>query len=355
MKKRIVLMLLIFALCLGLAACGGKGEEKENNSKVLKVYSLGDYFDPALIDEFEKETGIKVILDNFDTNEEMYPVISKGTVRYDVICASDYMIERLLKKKLLAKLDYANLPNFENIDQRYMQIASKFDKNNEYAVPHTWGVLGVMYNTKKVREGEIKSWNDLLKKKYDQQIVMPDSVRDNFAIALKARGYSINTKKESELKEATKFLQDQSPLVYKYSNDAARDLAIGGSTDIAIVWNGEVLYSREENSDLDFVVPKEGSEEFLDMWAIPANAEHKKNAEKWIDFMMRKDTALKNYEYLTYTIPNKAVIEKVSKDTESKKYIFPGESIISKCESLTDLGTKYDDMYNKYWKKFKSN
>ena len=355
MKKRIVLMLLIFALCLGLAACGGKGEEKENNSKVLKVYSLGDYFDPALIDEFEKETGIKVILDNFDTNEEMYPVISKGTVRYDVICASDYMIERLLKKKLLAKLDYANLPNFENIDQRYMQIASKFDKNNEYAVPHTWGVLGVMYNTKKVREGEIKSWNDLLKKKYDQQIVMPDSVRDNFAIALKARGYSINTKKESELKKATKFLQDQSPLVYKYSNDAARDLAIGGSTDIAIVWNGEVLYSREENSDLDFVVPKEGSEEFLDMWAIPANAEHKKNAEKWIDFMMRKDTALKNYEYLTYTIPNKAVIEKVSKDTESKKYIFPDESIISKCESLTDLGTKYDDMYNKYWKKFKSN
>ena len=355
MKKRIVLMLLIFALCLGLAACGGKGEEKENNSKVLKVYSLGDYFDPALIDEFEKETGIKVILDNFDTNEEMYPVISKGTVRYDVICASDYMIERLLKKKLLAKLDYENLPNYENIDQRYMQIASKFDKNNEYAVPHTWGVLGVMYNTKKVREGEIKSWNDLLKKKYDQQIVMPDSVRDNFAIALKARGYSINTKKESELKEATKFLQDQGPLVYKYSNDAARDLAIGGSTDIAIVWNGEVLYSREENSDLDFVVPKEGSEEFLDMWAIPANAEHKKNAEKWIDFMMRKDTALKNYEYLTYTIPNKAVIEKVSKDTESKKYIFPDESIISKCESLTDLGTKYDDMYNKYWKKFKSN
>lgn len=355
MKKRIVLMLLIFALCLGLAACGGKGEEKENNSKVLKVYSLGDYFDPALIDEFEKETGIKVILDNFDTNEEMYPVISKGTVRYDVICASDYMIERLLKKKLLAKLDYENLPNYENIDQRYMQIASKFDKNNEYAVPHTWGVLGVMYNTKKVREGEIKSWNDLLKKKYDQQIVMPDSVRDNLAIALKARGYSINTKKESELKEATKFLQDQSPLVYKYSNDAARDLAIGGSTDIAIVWNGEVLYSREENSDLDFVVPKEGSEEFLDMWAIPANAEHKKNAEKWIDFMMRKDTALKNYEYLTYTIPNKAVIEKVSKDTESKKYIFPDESIISKCESLTDLGTKYDDMYNKYWKKFKSN
>ena len=128
MKKRIVSMLLIFALCLGLTACGGKGEEEENNSKVLKVYSLGDYFDPALIDEFEKETGIKVILDNFDTNEEMYPVISKGTVRYDVICASDYMIERLIKKKLLAKLDYANLPNFENIDQRYMQIASKFDK-----------------------------------------------------------------------------------------------------------------------------------------------------------------------------------------------------------------------------------
>lgn len=355
MKKKIVSMLLIIALCLGLTACVGNSDKGARNPKVLKVYSLGDYFDPALIDEFEKETGIKVVLDNFDTNEEMYPVMTKGTVKYDVICASDYMIQKLLKKKLLAKLDYAKLPNYENIDQRYMKLASKFDKNNEYAIPHTWGVLGIMYNTKKIAKGEINSWNDLLNKKYDQQIVMPDSVRDNFAIALKAKGYSINTRKETELKKATKFLQNQRHLVYKYSNDAARDLAIGGSTDIAVVWNGEILYSREENSNLDFVVPKEGSEEFLDMWAIPANAEHKKNAEKWIDFMMRKKTALKNYKYLTYTIPNKAVIDEVSKDTENEKYIFPDENIISKCESLMDLGTKYDDMYNKYWKKFKSN
>ena len=141
MKKKIVSMLLIIALCLGLTACVGNSDKGAKNPKVLKVYSLGDYFDPALIDEFEKETGIKVVLDNFDTNEEMYPVMTKGTVKYDVICASDYMIQKLLKKKLLAKLDYAKLPNYENIDQRYMKLASKFDKNNEYAIPHTWGCL----------------------------------------------------------------------------------------------------------------------------------------------------------------------------------------------------------------------
>ncbi|MDY6037790.1 MAG: ABC transporter substrate-binding protein [Eubacterium sp.] len=356
MKKFLVVISLFFLLgaLLMLTGCQSDSSSEKADSKTLKVYNFGDYLDPDLVERFEEEYGIKVVIDSFDTNEEMYPVISKGTVKYDVICASDYMIQKLIEEKLLAKLDYDNLPNLKNIEPKYMEIASKFDKNNEYAIPHTWGTLGIIYNTKKIKKGEITSWNDLWNKKYDQQIVMPDSMRDTFAIALKAKGYSLNTKNEKELEEAIRYLEEQKPLVYKYANDSARDLAIGESTDIAVVWNGEVLYSQEENENLEFVIPKEGSEEFMDLWAIPKNAENKTNAEKWMDFMMRRDVALKNYEYLTYSIPNKEVIKSVGEDEEVKKYIFPDEKILERCEPLESLGYKYDDIYNKYWKQFKS-
>lgn len=351
MKKKIalILMLLMAVSAVMLTSCGGGAKNGE-----VKVYGFGDYIDPELIDEFESETGIKVVLDTFDTNEEMYPVIANQSVKYDVICASDYMIQKMNAENLLAEIDYANTPNIENIDGKYLEKAAQFDEGNKHSVPYTYGTLGIIYNTKKIKEGEIKSWNDLWNPKYSQQIVMPDSIRDTFAIALKAKGYSLNTVEEKELAEATKYLTEQKPLVYKYANDSARDLAIGGSADIAVVWSGEVLYSQESNPDLEFVLPEEGSEEFLDMWAIPAAAENKENAEKWIDFMMAKNTALKNFEYLTYAIPNKAVMEKIKDDKKTTSYLFPEVQILSKCEMLKSLGVEADDMYSSYWKEFKA-
>ena len=344
----LVIAMIVSAMSL-LAACGNssKGENGE-----VRVYSLGDYIDPDLVGAFEKETGIKVILDNFDTNEEMYPVISKGSVDYDVICTSDYMVQRLISEGLLQEIEFGNVENISAIDSKYLKMAEAYDPGNKYAVPHTFGTLGIMYNTENIAEGEITSWKDLWKEEYSQQIVMPDSMRDNYAIALKALGYSINTMNEKELQAATDYMKEQKPLVYTYANDSARDLAIGGSADIAVVWSGEILYSQEENESLEYVVPKEGTEMFLDMWAIPAAAKNKENAEAWINFMLSSEAAIANYEYLTYTIPNKAVIEMVSEDEKIMEYLFPED--FTNFEMLVSLGAEGDDMYSQYWKEFKA-
>ena len=183
---------------------------------------------------------------------------------------------------------------------------------------------------------------------------MPDSMRDTLAIALKAKGYSLNTTDEKQIAEASRYLTEQKPLVYKYANDSARDIILGGSADIAVIWNGEVLYCQEENPDLAYVVPKEGSEDFTDSWAIPTSAKNKENAEKWINFMLDKDVAMTNFDYLTYSIPNISVIDSVRDDAAKMGVLFPEDSVLEKCEALKNLGPAAGDLYTKYWKKFKS-
>lgn len=183
---------------------------------------------------------------------------------------------------------------------------------------------------------------------------MPDSMRDTMAIALKAKGYSLNTTDETEIKEAADYLTAQKSLVYKYANDSARDMILGGSADIAVIWNGEVLYCQEEKPELTYVVPEEGSEDFTDCWAIPQSAENKENAQAWINFMLDKETARINFEYLTYSIPNISVIDSVKDDEAVMEVLFPADQVLKRCEALKNLGVETDDIYTKYWKKFKS-
>ena len=354
MLEFLVIIAMIFAIVFSLASCD-KGKENGNEEKdqIVKVYCFGDYFDPALIKEFEKETGIHVILDTFDTNEEMYPVMEKESVQYDVICVSDYMICKLRDKGLLDRLDKYDIPNKENLNSEYLKLSEKVDPGNNYALPHTMGTMGIMYNSKHIKEGEITSWNDLWKQKYKGQVVMPDSMRDTIGIALLAKGYSINDVNPEHIKEATDFLVKQKPIVYKYATDAVRDMLIGGFCDIGIVWNGEVLYSQEENPDLKYVIPKDGSEAFFDMWAIPANGENKENGAKWINFMLSHKSAMKNFDYLTYSIPDTEVIKSIKQDSEASKILFDTESL-QRCEILKPLTIEQEDQISSYWKKFKT-
>ena len=350
-KKRMAVLLILMLIAVSLASCTEKQDLPEEN--VVKVYCFGDYFDPDLVDRFEKETGIHVILDTFDTNEEMYPVIEKGSVKYDVICASDYMISKMRSKDLLARIDRMDIPNRKNIDKRYLKLSQQVDPENRYALPHTVGTMGIMYDSGKIRQGEITSWKDLWKKKYTGQVVMPDSMRDTMGIALKAQGHSINDVDEKHIEQASEYLAKQKPIVYKYANDSVRDMLIGGYCDIGVVWNGEVLYSQEENPNLKFVIPQEGSEAFFDMWAIPANAEHKDNGAKWIDFMLSHSSAEANFQYLTYSIPDSKVIERVKADDEMSQVLFDQNSL-KKCQILEPLTVQQEDMLSTYWKKFKT-
>lgn len=348
----ILLTVLVAALLGGTLLLSGFSGEK--NGKEVHIYAFGDYIDPSLIEEFEEETGISVVMDTFDTNEEMYPVIKNQSVNYDVICASDYMIDKMIGENLLWEIDYSGIPNISNLSEKYLATAAKFDSGNKYSVPHTWGTLGILYDTTKIPEGSVTSWNDLWKEEYRGRIVMPDSMRDTMAIALKAKGYSLNTKDERQVAEAADYLTKQKPLVYKYANDSARDMILGGSADLAVIWNGEVLYCQEERPELSYVVPKEGSEEFTDCWAIPAAASNKENAQAWINFMLEKETAKRNYEYLTYSIPNISVIDSVKRNPAKMQVLFPEDSVLVQCESLKNLGAEADDLYTAYWKKFKS-
>lgn len=353
MKKVIsfvVALALIFSTAITFTSCGRASEYIGE----VHIYCFGDYFDPELMYKFEDETGIMVVLDNFDTNEEMYPVIKNGTAEYDLICCSDYMISQLIDEDLIQKFDKKALKNYKNLDKKNLAMLEGIDPGNKYAVPHTWGTYGILYNTDHIKPGEITSWKDLWNPKYKNQIIMSDSLRDCMMVPLKMLGYSENTKSESQLKEATDLLIEQKPLVYKYANDATRDLMIGDAADIALITSGEVLYVQECNDHMDYVVPKEGTEVWSDCWAITKAAKNKAYAEKFVDFMLRPENALANFEYLTYAIPNEGMYQLMDEDTLSNEVLFPSEETLSRCETLVTLDEKTRKMYSKYWKKFKS-
>lgn len=347
LRKGLTLALAVI-LTLGLVTgCGGGSKAGENGQ--VYVYCFGDYIDPELEYEFEEATGYDVVIDYFDTNEELYPVIKNNTAKYDVICASDYMISKLVGEGLLAEIDYSNVPNSAYISENVKPFMEEFDPGMKHSVPHTWGTYGIMYNKEMVNSADIDSWEDLWDEKYADQIVMPDSMREMYMIAGKVLGYSMNTTSEKEVKEMTDLLLKQKPLVYKLANDSARDLMIGESAALAVVNSGEVLYSQELNENMEYVIPKEGTEVWTDCWAVTANAANKAGGEAWINFMLEEDSAEDNFEYLTYAIPNTRIA-----DLTDEEVLNPPKKVLAKCETLKNLGAEADDMYSKYWKEYKS-
>ena len=219
----------------------------------------------------------------------------------------------------------------------------------KYSLPHTWGTYGIMYNKSMVNGADIDSWTDLWDEKYAEQIVMPDSMREMYMIAGKILGYSMNTTDEKEVTEMTGLLLKQKPLVYKLANDSARELMIGESAALAVITSGEVLYSQELNENIDFVIPKEGTEVWTDCWAVTANVTNKEGGEAWINFMLDGDVAEDNFEYLTYAIPNTQIA-----DLTDNPVLNPSAEVLAKCETLKNLGAEADDMYSRYWKEYKS-
>ena len=334
------------------------------HSRELYVYNWGEYIDETVIEQFEEETGIKVTYDHFETNEEMYPVIEAGAVNYDVVCPSDYMIQKMAENGLLAEINFDNIPNIKNIDPHYMEMSKAFDPENRYSVPYTWGTVGILYNTKLIEEKGLPvptKWSDLWNPAYKGEILMQDSVRDAFMVALKAKGYSMNTTDEGELQEAKQMLIDQKPLVQAYVIDQVRDKMIGGEAAIGVIYSGEILYIQDEvaaqglDYSLEYVIPEEGTNYWLDSWVIPVNAANKENAEKWIDFLCRPDIALKNFEYITYSTPNHAAFDMLDEELQNNKAVFPDFEQLENCEVFQYMGDEADSLYNSLWKEVKSN
>lgn len=352
MKKWIVRLLGAALAAATLTGCGGsKGGE---NGEVY-VYNWGEYIDPETIDMFEEETGIKVIYDEFDTNEAMYPKVSAGSSAYDVICPSDYMIQKMIDNDLLQELNFDNMPNAKaNIGAQYYEQSAAFDPGNKYCVPYCWGTVGILYNKTMVSE-PVTSWSILWDEKYADNILMQDSVRDAFMVALKKNGYSMNTMDEAELQKAKDDLIAQKPLVQAYVIDQVRDKMIGGEAALGVIYSGEAIYTQRENADLEYVVPEEGTNLWIDGWVIPKNAPNKENAEKFIDFMCRGDIALLNFEYITYSTPNTEAQNMIEdEDIKNSPIAFPDLSQYNGLETFNYLGEEGDELYNSLWKEVMS-
>lgn len=347
MKKRILLVCGCLLAATMFTGCGGSsaGENGEVN-----VYNWGEYIDEDVIDIFEEETGIRVNYKTFDTNEDMYPIIANGAADWDVVCPSEYMIQKMLDNDLLLEIDYDNIPNISNIDPVYTDTVKEFDPDASHAVPYLWGTVGILYNDTMVDE-PITSWDCLWDEKYADNIVMMNNPRDVFAPALISCGYSLNSTDDAELQEAAELLTRQKPLVLKYTTDEVRDMMIGEKAAIGVIYSGEATICKDENENLQYVVPEEGSNVWLDCWVIPTTCKNKENAEKWIDFLCRPDIALKNFEYIYYSIPNSAAIEMIEdEDILNNEALFPGNDVLSRCETFHYLGEEAEEKYNNLWK-----
>jgi len=377
MKKSVftIIIATTAAIAALLSGCGGNAsgdtaaggslpENAAEDSNELFVYNWGEYIDEDVITQFEEETGITVVYDPFETNEEMYPVIEAGAVNYDVVCPSDYMIQKMVENDLLAELDFDNIPNVNQIDPAYMEMSKAFDPDNKYSVPYCWGTVGILYNTKRLEELGVeppKKWADLWDERLSGEILMQDSVRDAFMVALKKNGHSMNTEDEDELQQAKQDLIDQKPLVQAYVIDQVRDKMIGGEAAVGVIYSGEMLYIQEEVANLgldytlEYVLPEEGVNLWIDSWVIPKNAKNKKNAEKWIDFLCRPEIAKANFEYITYPTPNKGAFDLLDEEMQNNKAVFPDKDQLTNSEVYVYLGDEVDAVYNNLWKEVKSN
>ena len=331
----------------------GQKDGTSKNGQVI-VYNWGEYIDPEIIDLFEEETGIDVIYEEFETNEIMYPKIQSGAIAYDVVCPSDYMIQRMIENDLLAEINYDHIPNLKYIGDNYMKMSRQFDPENKYSVPYLWGTVGILYNKKMVDE-PVDSWGILWDKKYEDSILMQDSVRDAFAVALKYLGYSLNSTDLDELEAAKNLLIEQKPLVQAYVIDQVRDKMIGGEAALGVIYSGEALYCQQENPDLDYVITKEGTNIWIDSWVIPKNAKNVENAEAFINFLCRPDIAKMNFDYITYSIPNTAGRDLIEDESlRNSPIAFPDDSKLENCETFRFLGDDNDALYNRLWREIKS-
>lgn len=327
----------------------------------INVYNWGEYIstgaDIGTLDvnsEFTKLTGIKVNYTNYATNEELYAKLKSGGASYDIIIPSDYMISKMIKENMIQKLDYSNIPNFSYIMDNFRNLA--YDPENEYSVPYTWGTVGIIYDETMIDipEEEI-DWDLLWDETYADQILMFDNPRDAFAIAEIMNGDSINTENFDELEAAAKKLMNQKTIVQGYVMDEIFDKMGAGDALIAPYYAGDALTILEENEDLNFVIPKSGTNLFIDAMCIPSNARQKEAAEMYINFMCEPDIAFANIDYICYSTPHTEAFQMLDEDVQNSSISYPDDEFINnKTTVFINLSDDASKKMQDLWTEMKS-
>ncbi len=319
----------------------------------LNVANWGEYMavedDETLDvnDAFEELTGIKVNYKTYASNEELYAKIKSSGADYDIIIPSDYMIARMIDEGLVQKLDFTNIPNYSYIDDAYQNL--EYDPQNEYSVPYLWGMVCIVYNTKLI-DGEVTGWSDLWNEEYAHHILMFNNPRDAFGIALKYLGYSLNTEDESELRQATELLKEQKKLVQAYVMDEIFDKMGSGSAAIAPYYAGDIITMMDDNPDLSYCIPEEGTNRFVDAACIPVNAAHKEAAEMYINFLNETEIAYANTEYVGYSTPHTGAYALMSDEEKSNPLRSPDNAYLTKkTEVFLNLSEDSNQLLQDLW------
>ncbi len=342
------LMCILLAILMMLACFATAEDDRPFEGVTLTVFNWFDYIDPAVIDMFEEETGATIQYVNFTTVEEMYAKIESGAGSYDLIFPSDYMIERMIASDMLEPLDFDNIPNAEGLIE-WMKTPD-YDPEGAYSVPYLWGTVGILYNTEMVT-GEIDSWDVLFSEEYKSNVIMISSMRDTIAVALKQLGYSLNSRDPEELNAARDLLvkQKKDGIPCGYLLDEVKDKMVGNEAALSVVYSGDALYAMDKNEALDYVVPQEGSNVWLDGMCIPKGSPNKACAEAFINFLCREDIAYMNMDYVYYSSPIQAVADALQEDDPALYAVMnPSDEVISRCEFFHDVLDAMD-LYESVW------
>lgn len=337
--KKLISILLLLAMMLPVCA---------NAQEVVNVFNWEDYIDESVLLQFEQETGIHVNYMRFTTNEDMMVQVEANPGAFDVVFPSDYMVERMLKKGLLAEINYDNIPNAKYILDNLRDPG--YDAMGKHSVPYMWGTVGILYNTKLV-DDPVDSWGILWDSKYAGSVFMMDSIRDSMGITLKYLGYSVNTRDILALETCKQKLIEQktSGIVKAYQLDQTKDKMVAGEAALALIYSGDAQYAIDLNPDLAYAVPKEGSNVWIDPVVIMKDARNMSNAEKFVDFLCRPDIAQKNCEEIRYCSPNSGAIDLMGEDYTSNSVLNPSQDVIDRCEFFNDIDETFMPIYTALW------
>jgi len=351
--KKLLVFLLAAAMTLCVLPAGARAVQP-----TVTVYNWGQYISDGSDDyidvnaAFEEATGIKVNYVTYDSNETLHTKLATGGVSIDVIIPSDYMIAQLIAEGMLEKLDFANIPNYQYIDEAYKN--TDYDPDNAYSVPYTWGTTGIIYNTKYVDEADVGSWDLLWNSKYAGKILMFDNPRDAFAVGELLLGYNINETNEDALRAVTYKLIEQKPLVQAYVMDQIYDKMIREEAWIAPYYAGDYLMMLEDNEDLAFCFPDEGFNLFIDAMCIPTCCEHKDLAEAYINFLCDPEICGENLEYLGYSAPEEAAKAYMDEEIASDPIAYPDEETLAGGQAFIYLEAEVTQLMSSLWLEVKT-
>ncbi len=348
--KRLTKKLALAGTIMGTCAVAvGCSQTKET----ITFYNYGANIDEETLKAFENEYGIQVKMSEFDDMEAMYQKLSNSDIKYDVVLVSDALMPKMIEEGLLQELNLDNIPNIAQMDEAYLNLS--IDPGNKYSVPYMFGTIGIIYDKNVVTE-DVTSWDILWDEKYKNQIFMFDTYRDTIGAALKRLGYSMNSSNPQELEEAKQSLLEQRTLVDpKYGVDNGTTMIAAGETALNMIWSGEGLNLQDEYPNLVYTIPEEGANFWIDSLCIPANATNVEGAEKFINFVSDKESALRIADEIGYTTPNKEAREEQPDHVKNNPNAYMSDELMERCEIYTPLPLKVKQLYDDVWTQVKVN